>query len=220
MKALVLIQFILLTISNIFSQEQPDTVKLFTIYPGYIITHQNDTIHGYILLKNKIANQGKVFFFNSANDKEPSEKYKPRDIKGYKVADRIYESMKYSPQNTTMIYSFLLKEIDGPICFYKSFFDDKQRIKIDENDIWNSKIDFSFSESELKEQHVGKRRTEKELQFFDSMGYLLKFKKNMSEYLSDCPEIADKIANKEKGYEWANLEKIILEYNDWYSRNH
>lgn len=52
------------------------------------------------------------------------------------------------------------------------------------------------------------------------MSYLLKFKKTMSEYLSDCPEIAEKIANKEEGYQWANLEDIIREYNDWYLKNH
>lgn len=112
-------------------------------------------MHGYLLLKNKIANQGSVFFFDSPDAKEPSARYKPRDIKAYKVADRNYESMKYSPEYTMMKYSFLLRIIDGPISFYKSYYDDKERIKIDENDIWNSKIDLSFSEDELKDQWLG-----------------------------------------------------------------
>lgn len=67
---------------------------------------------------------------------------------------------------------------------------------------------------------AGKRATEEDLQLFSSMSYLLKFKKTMSEHLSDCPEIAEKIANKEEGYQWANLEDIIREYNDWYLKNH
>lgn len=188
-------------------------VKLWTRYPGYVITKSNDTIHGYLLLKNKIANQGKVFFFDSPDAKEPSQKYKPKDIKAYKVANRFYETMKHSPINTTMLYSFMLRVIDGPVKFYKSYYDDKQRVKIDENDIWNSKIDFSFSEEELKDRWFGSRDGKK-LEDFNSFGYLLNFSKNMSKYLSDCPEIAKKIANKDRGYEYGNLEKIIREYNE------
>jgi hypothetical protein len=127
--------------------------------------------------------------------------------------------MKFSPEYTSMRYCFLLKTTEGPINIYKAYFDDKKRIKIDENDIWNSKIDFSFSESELKEEILGCRKGE-ELQDFGSLEYLMKFKKAMSEYLSDYPEIAKKIANKEAGYAYGNLEKIIAEYNAWYLKNH
>jgi hypothetical protein len=188
-------------------------VKLWTRYPGYIITKSNDTINGYLLLKNKISNQGKVFFFDSPDAKEPSAKYKPKDIKAYKVANRFYESVKYSPEYTTMRYCFLLRTVNGKVKFYKSYFDDKQRIKIDENDIWNSKIDLSFSEDELKEVWLGSKDGG-ELEDFNSFGYLLKFSKNMSKYLADCPEIANKIASKKPGYEYGNLEKIIQEYNE------
>ena len=107
----------------------------------------------------------------------------------------------------------------GAINIYKAYFDDKKRIKIDENDIWNSKIDFSFSESELKEQILGCRKGE-ELQNFGSLEYIMKFKRKMSEYLSDCTEISKKIANKEEGYVYGNLEKIIAEYNFWYLKSH
>ncbi|MBP7508002.1 MAG: hypothetical protein KA807_09280 [Prolixibacteraceae bacterium] len=199
--------------SVLFSQGNNEPIKLWTIYPGYIITKSNDTIQGYLMLKNKISNQGKVFFFDSPNAEKPSAKYKPKDIKGYKVADRVYETMKYSPEYTTMKYSFLLKTVDGKVKFFKSYFDDKERIKIDEDDIWNSKIDLSFSEEELKEVWLGSKDGKK-IENFNSFGYLLNFSKNMSKFLSDCPEIANKIANKEKGYEYGNLEKIIREYNE------
>jgi hypothetical protein len=209
---LLIIPALLMVCFPLFAQESEEPVKLWTIYPGYVITKSNDTIRGYLLLKNKISNQGKVFFFDSPDAKEPSKKYKPKDIKAYKVANRFYESVKYSPEYTTMRYCFLLRTLDGKVKFYKSYFDDKQRIKIDENDIWNSKIDLSFSEDELKEVWLGTRDGE-EPENFNSFGYLLKFSKNMSKYLADCPEIANKIANKEPGYEYGNLEKIISEYN-------
>ena len=201
------------------AQEKNDSVKLFTIYPGYVVLNSGDTLKGYLMLKNKISNQGKVFFFKTADSKEPSAKYEPKDIKAYKVANRFYESMKYSPEYTTMRYCFLLRTTTGHINLYEAYYDDKKRIKIDEKDIWNSKIDFSFREDELKEQLLGCRKGE-ELQDFGSLPYLMKFKKSMSEYLSDCPEIAKKIVGKEEGYVYGNLEKIIIEYNDWYLKNH
>ena len=201
------------------AQDTADTVKLWRKYPGFIIKTEGDTVHGVLLLKNKIANQGKVFFFDSMEAEEPSEKFKAKEIRAYKVADRFYESKKYTPENTAMRYSFLLKVIDGPLSLYKAFYDDKERVKIDENDIWNSKIDLSFSEAELKEQRLGCREGE-DLVFFDGAKFLLGFKKQMSKYLSDCPEIANRIANKEEGYHWGDLEKIIREYNAWYLSSH
>ncbi|MGA2408086.1 MAG: hypothetical protein ABSF81_15220 [Bacteroidales bacterium] len=134
----------LLIFSTVFaivsSAQEPDgSVKLFTIYPGYLVTNAGDTVKGYLMLKNKISNQGKVFFFKTPDSKDPV-KYKPNNIKAYKVANRFYERMKYSPEYTTMRYCFLLRTTEGAINIYKAYYDDKKRIKIDENDIWNSKL--------------------------------------------------------------------------------
>jgi len=211
------VTFLFIQIISI-AQESKDSIKLWTIYPGYVITKSDDTIHGHLLLKNKISNQGKVFFFDSPSADEPSEKYKPKEIKAYKVADRCYQTMKYSPEYTTMIYSFMLKVVDGPVKLYKSYYDKKQRIKFDENDIWNSKIDISLNEDELQEQCFGSRDGKK-LEEFSSFKYVLNFKKNMSRYLSDCPVISKKIANEEPGYKYADLEKIIREYNELVLKN-
>jgi hypothetical protein len=43
--------------SKIYAQEKSEAIKLFTIYPGYIETNSNDTVNGYLLLKNKVANK-------------------------------------------------------------------------------------------------------------------------------------------------------------------
>jgi hypothetical protein len=48
-----------------------------------------------------------------------------------------------------------------------------------------------------------------------ALGFIMKFKKKMSAYLSDYPELASKIANKEPGYTADDLQKIIEEYNSW-----
>lgn len=42
------------------------------------------------------------------------------------------------------------------------------------------------------------------------------FKKDMSEFVSDCPELVQKIHNKE--YRSEDLETIVSEYNKWIAR--
>ncbi len=215
-KSLVFI--LLCCLSNLcvtYAQEDTTQVKLWTIYPGYVITLDDDTVHGYLLLKNKISNQEKVFFFDSEDAEEPIAKYKPKDIRAYKVANRNYKTLKFSAEYTTAKYHFFLKEIDGPISMYCWYYDDKERVKIDEDDIWNSTIDFSFNENELSIQKIGVKFGGEPVDFGD-LKFLLKFKKSMSEYVSDYSGLSQKIANKQEGYKYIDLEKVIKEYNFWY----
>ncbi|RLD70210.1 MAG: hypothetical protein DRJ10_20605 [Bacteroidetes bacterium] len=46
------------------------------------------------------------------------------------------------------------------------------------------------------------------------------FKKSMSQITSDNTELSTKIKNKEKGYKFSNVEKIINEYNEWYLKQY
>jgi len=49
---------------------------------------------------------------------------------------------------------------------------------------------------------------------------LTNFRKNMSKLVEDDPALAKKIRNKEEGYRYTDLEKIIREYNTWYKKTH
>ena len=77
---------------------------------------------------------------------------------------------------------------------------------------------FLFDESELWKDEFGKKENEETLTPF-AFKFLLKFAKNMSEYVKDYVELAQKIANKTEGYKNINIEAIIREYNDWYLSN-
>ena len=48
------------------------------------------------------------------------------------------------------------------------------------------------------------------------VGLLMSFKKRMSSYVKDYPELATKILNKEKGYGILGINNIVREYNKWY----
>jgi len=217
----LLLYFAMLISAGLMAQEDQEEVKLWTIYPGYVITHKNDTIQGYIKLNNLINNQKKAFFYNHPDDEKETEKYKPKDIKAYKVGPRYYESFKFWPETEARGVHLFLKVIDGPISFYKWYYESveesKKRIQVENDKI--TKIDLSFSEANLSTELIA-IKLGGEPEQLDKLKYLTNFKKNMSSYLEDYPELASKIANKEEGYRFGNIEEIIREYNAWYMKNH
>ncbi|MEZ5084551.1 MAG: hypothetical protein R2750_14075, partial [Bacteroidales bacterium] len=223
MKKLATISLLALFATRLVSQTDTSAINLWSIYPGYIITWEDDTIHGFIKLNNLVHNQKKAIFYNKADDSDPAEKYKPKDIKGYKVGPREYDSYKYHVTNETKGYHFFLKLIDGPLSMYKWYFEpenrQKERVDLDEEDILNSKIDLSFSEDDLSSNTFVKKY-DAEFIGMSSMKFITNFKKNMSAYVADFPELAERIANKEEGYRSSDIEKIIREYNDWYLKSH
>lgn len=56
---LIILLLELVYAENIFSQIVTEEIKLQTIYPGLIITLENDTVSGYIMLTNLMKNQTK-----------------------------------------------------------------------------------------------------------------------------------------------------------------
>jgi len=225
MKKLHIICMVLFFVVNInrgFSQPDSTAVSLWTIYPGYVITHEDDTICGYLKLSNLVANQHKLFFYNNPDDEEYAEKYKPKEIKGYKVGTRIYKSFKYWPTGETNSYHFFLEVIDGPISLYQWYYEPEsrtsERVKIDEDNVLNSEIDLSFSENDLTKEQIIIKLDNKPINF-SALKFITNFKKNMSKLVEDNEELSRKIANREEGYQLQDDQKIILEYNVWYFEN-
>ncbi len=220
MKKLLLLSAMLI-LGDLMAQEVQQEVKLWTIYPGYVVTNDDDTIHGYIKLNNYVDNQRKALFYNNPADEKFAVRYRAKDIKAYKVGPRYYESFKFWPKTEARGVHFFLKVIEGPVSFYKWYYepveDSKKRIQFDDDGI--TKIDLSFSEAKLSTQLIAVK-LDGEPEALDNLKYATNFKKNMSKYLEDYPELASKIANKEEGYRFGNIEDIIREYNTWYLKNH
>lgn len=225
MKTNLLLYFSLLFVfseQGCLAQNDSVGVKLWTKYPGWVLTSGSDTIYGYLMLKNLVNNQVKALYFTNAADEKPAKKYKPKDIKAYKVGPRYYESIKCWPANEANTWHFLLKILDGPISIYRWYYEpeskSKMRVQIDKNDVKNSKIDLSFSEDELSsETYVIKLDNKPES--LTKMKFITNFRKNMSKLVAEDKELVKKIMNKEKGYILGDEENIIREFNTWYLKN-
>jgi hypothetical protein len=198
-------------------------VKLWTKYPGFVITKKGDTIKGYLMLKNLISNQDKVFFYKTENtDKKEAVKYKPKDLLAYKVGPRYYESFKFWPSEPTYVtnntrgYHFILRIIDGPISLYRWYYEpvsvSEQRVHISFENPASTHVDLSFYEGNLYNVPLVKKY-DKDIIFLKSG-----FRKNMLKLVSDYPELAKKIENKVYG--WDDLDIIVREYNEWFLKNH
>ncbi len=229
MKNLILL-FILVTFitgakAQVANPEQAtDTVqeiRLWTLYPGYVVTLTNDTLRGYIMLGNLLYNQNKVLYFKNETDTKHTAKYKAKEIKSYKAGPRSYDSFKYRPSmSEAKGYHFFMKIIDGPITEYRWYYEPEgrtsQRVEINEDNILLSKIDLSFNENDLQYFTIGRKLNGKPF----SLNMVINFKNAMSKLVADYPQLANKIKTKQKGYRVADQEKIIREYNAWYIKNH
>src|SRR3989338_1779411 len=94
----------------------PEIYQVGKKYPGYIIQESGDTVKGFLEAKMRCAiagignsNQNLAEFFLNENDKKATAKYKPEDIKGYMIADKVYESIAYSSVSNYQV----------EVCFFK-----------------------------------------------------------------------------------------------------
>ena len=185
-----------------------------SVLPGFIVTLQGDTVKGYLLNINLWMNQHMTFFYKSPDDLAGRIKYKPKEIKAYQVGNRYYESMKYPFNYSIYPYNFILRKVDGPIRYYIWYFNEN-RAKLMSPDISLSDLTkaFLFIEDDLWKDEFAKKGDGDFIKF--DFKFLVKFAKNMSDYVKDDTELAQKILNKVRGYQNVDIEKIVREYNEW-----
>lgn len=189
-----------LFITNVYSQNGWDwnVYKYGKPYPGYVIKLTGDTLNGYILLMGPTELQEKVSFLPSENDMKNKTVYKGDDLKGFKVADKEFQSIHYSGGLTSKPLRFVMVNKPGRLCRY----------------VWYNTNDLT---RQIEEVEIFAKGSENP---FDASKFALKFAKFWSETLSDYPELSKKIADKEKGYGLTNMYNFIEEYNTWWAANH
>jgi len=208
-------------ICPVIGTAQEDTLALErgTIYPGYIITSDNDTIEGWVLNINLWLNQQMTFYYDDPDNHDGRIKYKAKELKGYRVGNRIYDHMKYEGKYSSHKHNFFLREIDGPMSCYVWYYDpDRSKLSPVDMSLDDLSDALLFDEDELSTQLLI-RNTDGEIVNLDQLKYLVNFDKNMSKLLSDYPELSEKVRNKEEGYKWINAKEIIAEYNSWYLKD-
>jgi len=182
---------------------------------GYIINLNGDTIHGYTLNLNLWNNQMMTFYYEDMVSEHKGTKYRAKDLLGYKTGPREYERIKFSGLFSPYRYNFFLKKIDGAIDLFIWYYNTEVNLLMGTDALLTEANDsFLIAEDKLWTQALG-RTYKGEIIEFGSLKFRPKFNKRMSRVVSDYKELAEKIRNEEEGYGFKDLEKIILEYNDW-----
>lgn len=217
---LFLIGLVMFLSLSLKAQEDTTALQRGTIYPGYIITLDNDTIEGWLLNINLWLNQHQTFFYDDPDNHKGRIKYTAKELKGYKVGNRIYESIRFEGQYSSHKDNFFMRIITGPISYYLWYYDpDRSKLSPVSMTLDDLSDAILFEENELSTQDLI-RKLDGEMISLGQLKYLVNFDKNMSKLVSDYPELAEKIKNKEDGYKWIDAKSIINEYNLWYLQTH
>jgi len=166
---------------------QTNKYRLFDYYEGYIIQKDGTEKRGYIQYLDESDRYKKVIFRPTKKGKK--EKYNPKNLKGYKVADVTYHAVQYEDVILKGL-KFLALEKDG--CIKRYTF----RQYSVEDKAWETTMVLVTKDRAVSTQT-----------------FLLKFAEKMAELVKDQPELAQKVKNKEKGYRLLAIENIIDEYN-------
>lgn len=193
----------------------PELYQVGKMYPGYIIKLEGDTVQGFIKADNRCStagvgssNQNTAAFYLKESDKKPFAKYKPDEIKGYKIADKVYQSINFSG-GLMKKANFNLVVTDGAIRMYEwySTVDNYMTIQRQSGETWKAYDARRF------ETKLVVAKDPKEPMEYSTLG--MSFAKKMPALISDNPEMAKKVADKAKGYGFLNMFAVIDEYNAW-----
>lgn len=223
-KQTITLLLILAAVSPVFAQDvagnaigdwNPDIYRVGQRYPGYIINLEGDTVSGFLEAQSRCSgsglgasNQTQAVFYVHETDKKPAAKYKPNQLKGYKIADKVYESIPYSG-GLLKKPNFNLVVKDGAIRIYEwySAAESFGLVVRQSGDTWQD-YDRRKYQIRLIIAKDGKDPVEHAM-----LG--LSFSKKMSEMTSDYPELAEKIKSKAKGHTYLDMFDVIQAYNDW-----
>jgi hypothetical protein len=197
----------------------PDIYQVGKKYPGYIIKLDGDTVHGFLKADNRCStggigssNQNTAEFYLNEGDKKPVDKYKPDEIKGYKIADKVYESISYSG-GLMKKPNFNLVVEDGAIRLYEWYSTVENYMSLQRQ----SGEDWKAFDARRFDTKLIVAKDPKEPIEYGMLG--MSFAKKMPDLISDNPEMAKKVTNKEQGYKFLNMFEVIKEYNAWKAAN-
>ncbi len=179
--------------------------------PGYIITKKGEKVEGYLKRFLKIKSQRKVKFFKTLDAKPVV--YRAKDLKAYQIAEDYYEVHPYEGL-TGKTKVFLLRTVDGKIDLFEYYIrvEDDQGKELTLSKKGNKEISLDFDGSKIQTEVLAVK-DDKDYLKFASTKLLFSFKKVMSKYVADYPELAKKIKDKKKGYKVLSILKIVDEYN-------
>jgi hypothetical protein len=162
---------------------------------GYIVKNNNDTLYGLVKIRNAFPYQiyNDVHFKND-KDSQPTS-LSPEDITSFAIGSEVYESKSPSKRKKAF-YQLMIR---GFLSYYKM-------------EVYNGPNYGSSYEVILQ-----KENTEETISY-TAFNPMFAFKRRLSEYLKDYPELSAKIRYNK--YDQTKIRKIVNEYNAFIEATH
>lgn len=185
------LSLVLLLVLGTFTAAKADLVWK----SGYVILNSGDTVKGDIKYntKKELSLFSKVTLKNADN---VQKNYKPDDIREF-----CYEETH-----------FLTRTMDKELVFLKLVSAGEINLFEWQYEMYHG--DETVVEKDFYVEKVGS--DEKEPQKLKGN----KFKKTVSDLMSDNTDIVSRVENDDKKYEIAEMQSVIEEYNTWYAEQH
>ena len=184
----------------------PEVYQVGKLYPGYVITKAGDTLEGFIKAQSyygsENCNQSVCHFYKSEDQSAPTISYKPPTLQGYKLGDKVYRTVPKAGLLKSSKLTFVLLEVEGAISTYGYYWYEDCKNTSDPNCSRGIKKNTLFFKNDWEKT-------------VDVQSLTFGFKKKFPELIEDHPELAEKVAKKEKGYKFLNIYAIIEEYNEF-----
>lgn len=196
---------------SLFAQDwTTGTYKYNEQYEGYVVTLDGEKIGGFIKYRNRYVMQNEIIFYSEKGNSSTKKKYYPKDLKEYKVGDKLYHCFKLSGAISGRdVKANLVKNEEGCIREYVTY----------ERASGYNTLKKKPGESD---EAFGNRKFPSTAVYYkdgDEFGVDRKyfsdnFPKKMATYVSGNKALAKKIKSKTDGYKEGNFKKIIAEYNE------
>jgi len=206
LKTILFSAFMLTTFFMMAQQDwSSDTYKYRELYPGYIVK-DGEKIDGYIQYTNRKNLQSTVIFYTDKDDRKSKTKYKSKDLTEYKMADKVYHVIHYTGGLLSKPLGGNLLIADGCIKKYVYYSEDSEVIRKNPGETQEE-----FMARKYPTTILYLKDGDEEPQSTSKLG--MGFAKDVPVWLADQPELAEKVANKEKGYKFINMDAVVEEYN-------
>lgn len=180
----------------------------------YVVTNNNDTIYGFV--KSRFLKYSDFLFLKFISKKNEHIKYKPFDIKLFKIGDNTFESVFFDdgPCLTCTRKIFIPRYIDGPMILYK-YQDSKATVNLLTGRTNSKCIVYYYVRKANDKSAILTYKELCENEYLHLITQPLNFDK-FCQYFSEYPDLMNKI--KDKTFERKDIEKIVLIYNNKISR--
>jgi hypothetical protein len=163
----------------------------FGYKPGFLVKNNNDTLFGLVKHIEEVPYRILINVKFKSNKEDKAQSFPPDSLKGFVIDKTKYVSKYLSLKKHTYFFRATIEE-------YLSYYE----------------LDFSnWGANKISHYVILQKGDDDHLFTYEENNFFFPFKKKLSQFLSDDPDLSEKI--KHNIYNEMNIDTIVKEYNQF-----